>query len=288
MVRALLPLLWFSLACAPAVPREVAVSVGTSIDGWLHHGVAMPDRGPGYVRARPGESTRYGIPRLVRAIEDAAAAVENAFPGTPPLRVGDLSYPLGGRHPRHGSHRTGRDVDLIFYATTPTGRPVQGRGWVAYDRFGTGREPDDQGGAPMNLDVARNWHLVRTLLADEDAQVQWIFCSAGVKAQLLEHAIAHEPSRAIVFRAAWVLHQPTRAHPHDDHFHVRIGCGSEQRSLGCRDRGPIWPWWSDDAIKEDTSESLDDAALVRALLGDPPGAQPRTASASAESSSSGS
>ncbi|MBO6939551.1 MAG: penicillin-insensitive murein endopeptidase [Deltaproteobacteria bacterium] len=259
-------LLLLVLGCAPAVAPGTSVSVGKSNDGWLLRGVPMPDRGIGYVRARPGEETRYGIPRLVQVIERAAASVDAAFPGTPPLRVGDLSYPRGGRHPRHGSHRSGRDVDLIYYATTPTGRPVQGRGWVAYDRFGMGREPDEHGGAHMALDVARNWHLVRTLLADEDAQVQWIFCSAGVKARLLEHAIANEPSRAIVFRAAWVLHQPRRAHPHDDHFHIRIGCGAEQRALGCQDRGPIWPWWTDEAIKNETNEALDDAALVHALL----------------------
>ena len=112
--------------------------------------------------------------------------------------------------------------------------------------------------------------------------MQWIFCSAGVKARLLEHAIANEPSRAIVFRAAWVLHQPTRALPHDDHFHVRVGCGAEQRALGCRDRGPMWPWWSDDALKRDTHESMDDAALVRALMEDPQdeNAQPASATAS--------
>ena len=165
-VRVLL-LLVVAVACAPAVPPGAPVSVGVSNDGWLRNGVALADRGAGFVRARPGESTRYGIPRLVHAIEGAAADVERAFPGTPPLRVGDLSYPQGGRHPRHNSHRSGRDVDLIFYATAPSGRPVQGRGWVVYDRYGVGREPVDHGGAAMNLDVARNWHLVRSLLADE-------------------------------------------------------------------------------------------------------------------------
>ncbi len=269
------------VGCVPAVPSGTSVSVGKSNDGWLLSGVPLPDRGPGYVRARPGESTRYGLPRLVRVLENTAAEVDRAFPGTPPLRVGDLSYPRGGRHPRHGSHRTGRDVDLIYYATDPNGRPIQGRGWVAYDRFGVGREPDEHGGAPMFFDVARNWHLVRTLLADEEAQVQWIFCSAGVKARLLEHAIATEPSRAIVFRAAWVLHQPRRAHPHDDHFHVRIGCGPRQRAMGCEDRGPIWPWWTDGALKNETNDTLDDATLVRALLGEP---SPTVAAAPSEPS----
>ena len=226
----------------------------------------LPDHGPGFVRARPGEGTNYAIPRLVRAIQGAAASVVESFPGGPPLRVGDLSYRAGGRHPRHRSHRTGRDVDIIFYATGADGEPIQGRGWVAYDLHGIGREPQEHGGQPMFLDVPRNWHLVRTLLLDKKAQVQWIFCSAGVKARLLEHAIAYEPIRELVFRAAWVLHEPSRSSPHDDHFHVRIACGARQRALGCIDRGPLWPWWTDEVVKQTTRDTLDDRALVRALL----------------------
>ena len=38
--------------------------------------------------------------------------------------------------------------------------------------------------------------------------------------------------------------------------------------MGCRDRGPIWPWWTDEALKNESNEALDDAALVRALLDD--------------------
>ena len=43
--------------------------------------------------------------------------VEGAFPGARPLRIGDLSSPMGGRHSRHRSHRSGRDVDILYYLT---------------------------------------------------------------------------------------------------------------------------------------------------------------------------
>ena len=271
----LLPLLapLLALACAPAVPPGVTVSRGDSADGWLEHGVELPDRGEGFVRARPGESTRFGTPRLVEALRRAFASVKRTFPATPPMRVGDLSYPRGGRHPRHGSHRSGRDADLIFYATDLEGRPVQGRGWVAYDRFGVGVEPEEHGGRTLLFDDARNWHFVRTLLLDEDAQVQWIFVSRGVKSRLLRFAAAHEPDEELLVRAAWVLHQPTGASPHADHFHVRVACGPEQRALGCRDRGPMWSWWRDEAIKRVAPHevpALDDGQLLQALLGGPP------------------
>lgn len=252
-------------ACTTAVPPGTSVSHGDSANGWLQGGVPLPDRGPGFVRARPGESTRYGIPRLITALERAAAVVHRRLGGAP-LRVGDLSAPFGGRHPRHRSHRSGRDMDLIFYATDLDGRSVEGRGWVAYDRFGVGVEPLEQGGRVLRFDEARNWELVRTLLLDEEAQVQWIFASRGVKARLLRYAAEHEPNPEALFRAAWAIHQPTRGRAHDDHFHVRVACGPTQRALGCNDRGPVWSWWRDAALKRDRYAPLNDAGLLAFLL----------------------
>lgn len=67
---------------------------------------------------------------------------------------GDLSSPHGGRHDRHGSHRAGRDADVIFYATDAAGTPTRGRGWLAYDRFGAAREPLE-GGRPGRVFLLR-------------------------------------------------------------------------------------------------------------------------------------
>lgn len=261
--------------CAELGPRPPgAVSLGFTNRGVLLEGVELPDQGVGFVRARPGESTRFGTPTLVASLERAAAGVDRAFVDSAPLRVGDLSAPQGGRHGRHRSHRTGRDVDLIFYITDAEGASTRGRGWLAFDRFGVAREDPTRGARSSDVfffDDARNWHLVRTLLLDDAARVQWIFCSRGVKARLLRYAAAHEPSREALFRAAWVLQQPSRGAPHHDHFHVRVACGAEQRALGCRDRGPIWPWLRPDAVKpaEAAPQGLSDDVLVRLLLEDP-------------------
>lgn len=255
------------LACATTTaPPGETVSHGDTAGGWLENGVSLADQGVGYVRARPGESTRYGLPRLVSALERAAASVDAAFPGGEPLRVGDLSAPFGGRHHRHRSHRSGRDMDLILYATDLDGQSVRGRGWVAYDRHGVGVESETRGGGIQLFDDARNWHLVRTLLLDEEAQVQWIFVSRGLKARLLRYAAAHEPNPEALFRAAWALHQPRRGNPHADHFHVRIACGATQRALDCRDRGPMWSWWRDAHLKRDRYAPLDDMGLLQQLL----------------------
>ncbi len=239
------------------------VSVGQAASGYLGGGVSLPDQGPGYVRARPGEDTRYGTPVLVGVLTRAAAAVAEAFPGGPPLRVGDLSAPLGGRHARHNSHRSGRDVDIVFYATDASGRATRGRSWLAFDRFGLSRE---ESGDLYFFDEARNWHLVRSLLADREAEVQWIFCSNGVKARLLRYAAVHEPDPEILFRASWILHQPSSGNPHADHFHVRIFCDPRERALGCQDTAPFWVWLGDRPFKvPGTGPGLGDDALLAAL-----------------------
>jgi penicillin-insensitive murein endopeptidase len=120
----------------------------------------------------------------------------------------------------------------------------------------------------FRFDEARNWHLVRTLIMDDQARVKWLFCSNALKARLLRYAARYERSPKAVLRATWILHQPARGDPHDDHFHLRVGCGTRERSLGCREQAPHWPWLSDTARKEDPDASAaeSDGQLVRWLL----------------------
>lgn len=237
--------------------------MGGTSSGWLHRGATLPDRAPSLERARPGEATRAGVPHLVRALERAAGEVERSFPGARPLRVGDLSSPFGGRHSRHRSHRSGRDVDILYYLTGPTGVPVEPRGRVAFSRFGLA--PDPETGQVVAFDDARNWHFVRALLSDPEIAVQWVFCSRGVKTRLLRHGLAVERDRALLARAAYVLAQPANAAPHDDHFHVRVLCSVQERALGCRDVAPIWPWLRPTLDPSEASEGYDDARLLELL-----------------------
>ncbi len=226
-------------------------------------GIRLPDRGEGFLRGRPGEPTCVGVPRLVGALMDTASAMQSAFPGTEDLRVGDIGAPHGGRHPRHASHRAGRDVDILFYVEDATGRPVRSAGFVAFSRFGHAFSPD---GDLYFFDDARNWGLVRALLENPSIDVQWIFVSRGLKTRLLRYALDHEPDPDVLFRAAYVLQQPENARPHDDHFHVRIYCSADERAAGCRDVGPRWPWLRP-GIEETggSAPSLDDATLLGIL-----------------------
>ncbi len=249
--------------------------MGSANRGWLAHGQALPERGVGFVRARVGDDTRYGTPALLSALMHAAAHVEHESPGGAPLAIGDLSARDGGDHDRHGSHRTGRDVDVLFYLVDAAGSSVRGSGFYVFDERGVSQ----LGGSVTTttlpeiayFDTARNWSLVRALLTDVDALVQWIFCAAGIKARLLAYASAHEPDASLLTRAAYVLHQPSSGNPHADHFHIRIACTARERALGCVDPGPIWPWLRNEHEKPSWELTrLDDATLLSALLDDPP------------------
>jgi penicillin-insensitive murein endopeptidase len=246
------------------LPAGQTVSVGTVERGYLHSAVSLADRGDGYRRLRPGEGTRYGTETLVGAIERASKEVASAFPGGYPLRVGDLSNPRGGAHSRHRTHRAGRDADLLYFARDAAGLAAPSPAWLRFDRFGLATLRD----RVFRFDEARNWHLVRTLVMDPNARVKWLFCSNELKVRLLRYAARHEPSPRAVARATWILHEPGRGDPHDDHFHLRVGCSDAERSLGCREQPPHWPWLSDTARKDDShaNAAASDVHLVRWLL----------------------
>lgn len=246
------------------LPAGQTISVGTSSQGYLHDAIVLPEQGVGYRRLRPGDDTRYGTETLVGAIERAARSVADAFPGGYPLRIGDLSGSHGGTHPRHRSHRSGRDADLLFYARDAGGLPTPSAGWLRFDRFGVSAAR----GRVHHFDEARNWHLVRSLVMDPDARVKWLFCSNELKARLLRYAARYERSPQAVLRATWILHEPSRADVHDDHFHLRVGCSRTEQGLGCIEESPHWPWLTDPARKSDVEArtAAHDASLVRWLL----------------------
>jgi penicillin-insensitive murein endopeptidase len=220
----------------------------------------------------------------VGALERALASVDEQFPGTAGTRIGDLSSEHGGRHRRHRSHRTGRDADVLFFVTDALGRSIPTSGRLAFSRFGHAFV--ESGRRLYFFDDARNWHFVRTLLLDPEAEVQWIFVSRGLKTRLLEYALAHETDPDALVRAAYVLQQPTNAAPHDDHFHVRVYCTREERASGCRDMGPRWPWLRPDVedIAGRAGPGLDDTSLLAALLdGEDPAADGRSSETSTAS-----
>lgn len=213
-------------------------SIGMPHSGVQTEAVELPQRGEGFVRFRPHSPTHWGNPRLVSAIQDVARTVLQKSPDTAPLVVGDLSARYGGKIPRHNSHRTGRDVDLLFYMTTPAGAPVRTPGFVPVGNDGLA----EIGTEYFRFDVERNWLLFRELLTSPTVEVQWLFISRDLEALLIDYALARETDLDLVWQAETVMLQPGDSAPHDDHVHLRIACRPDEAVYGCEGGGPRWEW----------------------------------------------
>lgn len=243
--RLALPLALAAAGCAsvpsPLVPAPRLASVGAPSRGLLRRGVELPEYGPGFEWFRHQGRSHYGTPALVNAIAHAAA---EAWPGpeAPPLLVGDLSARYGGQIPGHRSHRSGRDADLLFFFTTPSGAPVRSPGFVRVGPDGLAPAAPSPGARYYRLDVKRTWAFARALITCPHADVVWLFVSEPVEAQLISYARALGEDPALLERAERVMQQPSDSAPHDDHFHLRVACSAEDAAAGCIDGGPAWPW----------------------------------------------
>jgi penicillin-insensitive murein endopeptidase len=177
--------------------------------------------------------------------------------------VGDLSARRGGKIPGHHSHRTGRDVDLLYYVMTPSGAPVESPGFIRFASDGLAKLGEED--RYLRLDVERQWLLVRALLLSKEADVQWMFASRDVEALLIDHARARGEDPFLIWRAETMLLQPGDSTPHDDHLHLRIACAPEEELAGCQGGGPRWPWLP----PEPTLGELDRVTLEQIAHDDP-------------------
>jgi len=213
-------------------------SIGLPYRGCLTEAVEMPDRGAGFHFLRH-DDRHFATPRFAAAIERAAAIVAEQRPGGS-LVIGDLSQKHGGRLLPHLSHRTGHDADLILYATTLEGAPVEAPDFVHYAADGLAW--DAAGKRFVRFDVEREWLLVKALLEDPEARVEWMFSNHIVEALLVEWARARGERAETILRAELVLLEPHPGGPHDDHIHVRTACSVEEEAQGCETGGPVRPW----------------------------------------------
>jgi murein endopeptidase len=224
-----------------------SLSMGTVGKGELINAASLPAVGDHYavIDRHRSRNTHFGSEVLIEAIVDAADSVAKTYPGSS-LRVGNMSRRSGGDIPWSSSHNSGRDADLAFYCKRKSdGKPVPAPDLLAFDATGQAIERPD-----LIFDVERNWQLAKALLTHERAQIQWLFISQPLKDMLLDHARELGEPDELIEKASKVLHQPTDALPHNDHFHLRITCPRADRLEGCLDFGPRWEWvdWHHDHL----------------------------------------
>jgi penicillin-insensitive murein DD-endopeptidase len=238
---------WLSIAVLVAgcvnAPTPLAPglfgSVGVPNHGVQTGAVELPARGKGYERYRPHGRNHWGRPRLVSALTRIAAEIDDELPGAT-LVIGDLGAQTGGKIAGHASHRSGRDVDLLFFTVTPAGAPITSPGFVRFEGDGLALVPDS--GAYVRLDVARQWLLVKKLVNDSEIGVQFLFVSKPLEALLMDYARSRGEPLELLYRTQTVMLQPGDSLPHDDHLHLRVACSPEEIQAGCSGGGPYWEW----------------------------------------------
>ncbi len=179
------------------------LSIGSPSGGILLNGAVMP-AGPGWDVVKPAES--LGTTETLAFIRTAVDKVNEVYPGSPPVSIGDISDAQGGRLNRHISHQAGRDVDIGFYYKNGSGH------WFAP-------------GTAANLDLPRNWVLIRALLACTD--LEEIFLDLRVQRLLYAHAISLGEDKAWLDRVFQFIKGAREARicyapGHRTHYHVRF------------------------------------------------------------------
>jgi penicillin-insensitive murein endopeptidase len=257
----------FTSACL-STPSPLAPSfrgtVGAPNLGVQTDAVELPVSGPGFVRFRPEGPHHYGRPRLVEALTRVARELADGDPSAPPLVIGDLSAKWGGKIDGHQSHRSGRDVDILYQYLTPGGARVTAPGFIHIQADGLARNPDD--GHILRLDVEHEWRLVKALVTAPEIGVQFMFASRNVEALLIDYAVARGEPLDVILHAQSVMWQPVDSLPHDDHIHLRIACSVEETLAGCTGGGPYWNWLP----PLPAPVPLDDERLALLIADDPP------------------
>ena len=184
------------------------LSIGTPDAGLLVNPLPMPE-GPLWTIRNPLET--WGTQETIDFVTAAITSVNERFPDTPRVVIGDMSRPDGGRLNRHKSHQVGRDVDVGFY-------------------YEAGEADDFQQVRRGQLDLPRTWALVRAILTDTD--VDRIFVDRSLISVLYRYAREEEGEDIEwlddVFgrgeRKGIIQHERR----HKDHLHVRFFNGVAQ------------------------------------------------------------
>jgi penicillin-insensitive murein endopeptidase len=177
------------------------LSIGTPDAGLLVNPVPFPE-GAFWRLREPRESwaTDETIGFVITAIE----AVEARYPGSPRLVIGDLSNPDGGRIDRHRSHQAGRDADIGLY-------------------YRSGPAHDFKAARPKELDAARTWALVRSLVTETD--IERIFIDRSLMRVLYDQAVAEGEDTgwlADIFGRTSDKGIIQHERRHRDHLHARF------------------------------------------------------------------
>jgi penicillin-insensitive murein endopeptidase len=236
------------------VSPQKSLSVGSVTEGRLYNAVRidLPRPHLSIAATQRERGLNYTTARLADAIQTAADYTARNDSGRTTY-LGNASAKYGGDIPYSVSHNSGRDIDVVFFAEDKRGEQVIPTDLITFDANGEATSD----GKRIYFDVSANWWFVEGLLEKSDVALEFIFVSEALKAKLLDYARANNRPASVIQRAARILHQPSNAPPHADHFHIRIHCTRREVTAGCRDIGRTPPRkLSNRSIRQKTTKRL--------------------------------
>jgi penicillin-insensitive murein endopeptidase len=200
----------------PGPPR----SIGSYADGCLAGGIALPITGSAWQVMRVSRNRYWGHPSLVAFIERLANGGKKV--GWNGLLIGDMSQPRGGPMlTGHSSHQIGLDVDIWF---TPMPDHELSREEVEFN-LALNMVAKDRPAVDPKVWTYERTALVRA--AAQDPVVTRIFVNPAIKKAMCSEAGTNRSWLSKV-RPWW---------GHDEHFHVRIICPSDNPQ--CKPQPPV-------------------------------------------------
>nr|MCH9680190.1 penicillin-insensitive murein endopeptidase [Deltaproteobacteria bacterium] len=210
------------------VPQRTAQAVGSPNLGQLRNGVQLP-ASPLYKRRY--KNIMFGSGYLIANVQTAVAQFRQDmdFDGT--LVLADISRRRGGHFPPHGSHQTGRDIDIWL----PTLRGVFKEKYLTEEGDEKwGRRPN-----PEEADWFATWGLIRALIATDSVQV--IFLDHSIQPNVYNAAkflgvSDEELARSIQWPRAKGMPGSILSHSdaHIHHMHVRFKCAPYEKECNRR------------------------------------------------------
>jgi penicillin-insensitive murein endopeptidase len=232
---------WSKITTPFEGPSEV---IGQYSFGCLKGAQALATEGPGYQLMRLSRNRVYGHPALIQFIQQYGRKISKQGMGD--ILIGDMGQPRGGPFTTgHRSHQIGLDVDIWFWQPPAA---IRGQHLSSEEREKISARTMISSRLEKVDRAVWNASRVKMLkIAAESPGVDRIFVNPVIKRELCIHHQGEEWLARI--RPWW---------GHDDHFHVRILCPSEQP--GCAGtQDPIPPgdscdetlnWWFSDEAKE--------------------------------------
>ena len=180
-----------------------SLSIGRPGNAKLFNGVQLP-ADPLWQIAPSSDS--WGTVETIDAIRTVITTVCDLFPDTPRLVIGDISDREGGRLKRHQSHQGGQDVDFGYY-------------------YKDGKAPLFAIGTAANLDLPRNWALLRAMLTRTD--IETILLDTRIQRTIYQYALSIGEDKGWLDQVfqfarnaknALIVYYPG----HRTHYHVRF------------------------------------------------------------------